>query len=71
MKSCPFCGGEASIHLISHSDERSGYNSTYGASCGKCGATVSRITKSDDNGWCNEEPGSVKARVQVAWDTRV
>ncbi len=71
MRPCPFCGGEASIHLTNRSDERSGYNSTYGASCGRCGATVSRTSRSDDNGWCNEEDVSVKARVQIAWDSRV
>lgn len=67
---CPLCGSEARMGLTNRSDERSGYDVTFTASCVECGCLVARTSKNDSNGWNNESDESVKRRVTTAWNTR-
>ena len=66
---CPFCG-ETPIgpSKSSSSDERCGYNFTATISC-VCGATISKPSRHDKGGWCNDT-GQAVADVVVAWNAR-
>lgn len=66
---CPFCGEQPIGPTQSDgSDERNGYNFAMSIVC-KCGASISRSSSSDKNGWCNDE-GEAEAAVIKAWNSR-
>lgn len=70
LKSCPFCKGKAQISY-ENLDERMGYNVRVTIYCIGCNASMSTMSNSDKNGWCNEDIDLVETRAINKWNTRV
>ena len=70
LKPCPFCGGTAkNPEKSGGDDERNGYNFTMAIKCQDCGAFMSRKSREDKGGWCNDT-GQAKCEVIAAWNRR-
>lgn len=64
---CPWCKGAPSVAAVLGYDERFGYNFTVSIGC--C-ATMSTGSKSDKNGWCDENVEQTKERAIASWNKR-
>ena len=69
LMKCPFCGAiPDSPQREGGRDERDGYNFKMTIRC-RCGATLSRSSSEDKQGWCNDTGQAEKAVVD-AWNKR-